>query len=32
MVDMYGNALEIVWTDTGFDMNYMDSMQVHFVP
>ena len=32
MVDMYGNTLEIVWTEEGFDMNYMDSMLMHFVP
>ena len=32
MVNMYGNILEIVWTEEGFDMNYMDSMMMHFVP
>ena len=32
MVDFYGNKLEIVWTEAGFDMNYMDSMLMHFVP
>ena len=32
MVDMYGNTLEIVWTEEGFDMNYMDAMLMHFVP
>ena len=31
-VDFYGSAMEIVWTDAGFDMNYMDSMLMHFVP
>ena len=32
MVDMYGNKLEIVWTEEGFDMNYMDAMLMHFAP
>lgn len=32
MVDMYGNTLEIVWTEEGFDMNYMDAMLMHFAP
>ncbi len=31
-IDMYGTLMEIVWTDKGFDMNYMDSMLMHFVP
>jgi hypothetical protein len=32
VVDYYGNRLEAVWTDEGFDMNYFDSMLMHFVP
>ena len=32
MANFYGNMLEIVWTEEGFDMNYMDSMLMHFVP
>ena len=31
-VDFYGTLMEVVWTDAGFDMNYMDSMLMHFVP
>lgn len=31
-IDLYGTLMEIVWTDKGFDMNYMDSMLMHFVP
>jgi len=31
-IDFYGSAMEVVWTDEGFDMNYMDSMLMHFVP
>ncbi len=31
-IDFYGTLMEIVWTDAGFDMNYMDSMLMHFVP
>lgn len=31
-IDFCGTAMEIVWTDAGFDMNYMDSMLMHFVP
>jgi hypothetical protein len=31
-VNMYGNELEIVWTEEGFDMNYMDAMLMHFAP
>ncbi|MBQ2954919.1 MAG: leucine-rich repeat domain-containing protein [Clostridia bacterium] len=31
-IDFYGTPMEIVWTDKGFDMNYMDSMLMHFVP
>ena len=31
-VDFYGNKLEIIWTEAGFDMNYMDAMLMHFVP
>jgi len=31
-IDFYGTPIEIVWTDAGFDMNYMDSMLMHFVP
>lgn len=32
LVDYYGNTLEAVWTEEGFDMNYFDSMLMHFVP
>ena len=28
----YGNTLEAVWTEEGFDMNYFDSMLMHFAP
>ncbi|MBR6766589.1 MAG: leucine-rich repeat domain-containing protein [Clostridia bacterium] len=31
-IDYYGTKMEIVWTDTGFDMNYFDTMLLHFVP
>ena len=31
-IDFFGTPMEIVWTDKGFDMNYMDSMLMHFVP
>ena len=31
-VDYYGNTLETVWTEEGFDMNYFDAMLMHFVP
>jgi len=31
-VDFYGSLMEIVWTEAGFDMNYMDSMLMHFTP
>ncbi len=31
-IDFYGTPMEIVWTDKGFDMNYMDSMLMHFIP
>ena len=31
-VDMFGTPLEIIWTDAGFDMDYMGSMMMHFVP
>ena len=32
IVDYYGNTLEAVCTDQGFDMNYFDSMLMHFEP
>ena len=32
IVDYYGNILEAVCTEQGFDMNYFDSMLMHFVP
>ena len=32
LVDYYGNTLEAVWTEEGFDMNYFDSMLMHFAP
>ena len=31
-IDFYGTLSEIVWTDAGFDMNYMDAMLMHFIP
>jgi len=31
-VDFYGTLMEVVWTEAGFDMNYMDSMLMHFIP
>ena len=31
LVDFYGNKMEVVWTEEGFDMNYMDSMLMHFI-
>ncbi|MDD6049925.1 MAG: leucine-rich repeat domain-containing protein [Clostridiales bacterium] len=30
-VDYYGTPLAAVWTEAGFDMNYMDAMLMHFV-
>ena len=30
IVDYYGNTLEAVCTEQGFDMNYFDSMLMHF--
>lgn len=32
VVDYYGSKMEAVWTEEGFDMNYFDSMLMHFVP
>ena len=32
LVDYYGTPMEIVWTETGFDMNFFDSMLMHFAP
>ena len=32
LVDYYGSILEAVCTEEGFDMNYFDSMLMHFVP
>ena len=32
IVDYYGNTLEAVCTEQGFDMNYFDSMLMHFEP
>ncbi len=31
-IDYYGTMMEIVWTETGFDMNYFDTMLMHFAP
>lgn len=31
-VDFYGTPHEIIWTETGFDMDYMGSMLMHFIP
>lgn len=30
-VDYYGNSLPIVYTEEGFDMNYFDTMTLHFI-
>jgi len=32
VLDYFGTKMEIVWTDAGFDMNYFDTMMMHFVP
>ena len=32
VIDYYGNPLNAVLTDVGFDMNYFDSMLIHFIP
>lgn len=32
IVDYYGTSLVAVCTEEGFDMNYFDSMLMHFVP
>ncbi|MGN0741630.1 MAG: leucine-rich repeat domain-containing protein [Candidatus Fimadaptatus sp.] len=32
VVDYYGSALNAVFTDEGFDMNYFDAMLMHFLP
>ena len=32
LVDYYGTPMEIEWTETGFDMNFFDSMLMHFAP
>ena len=32
IVDYYGNTLEAVCTEQGFDLNYFDSMLMHFEP
>lgn len=31
VIDYYGNLLEVVWTEDGLDMNYFDTMMMHFV-
>ena len=31
-IDYYGNMLKAVWTDAGFDMDYLGAMLMHFVP
>jgi len=31
-LDYFGTKMEIVWTETGCDMNYFDTMLLHFVP
>jgi len=30
-IDYFGTKMEIVWTENGFDMNYFDTMLMHFV-
>lgn len=32
VIDYYGNSLEAVLTEEGLDMNYFDSMLMHFAP
>jgi len=32
MIDFSGSKMEIVWTETGFEMNYFDTMLMQFVP
>lgn len=32
IIDYYGQPLYLVPTDTGFDMDYFDSMRMHFAP
>lgn len=32
VIDYYGQALYLVPTDKGFDMDYFDSMLMHFAP
>ena len=32
LVDYYGSSMAAVWTEEGFDMNYFDSMLMHFAP
>ena len=32
LVDYYGNILQAVWTEDGFELNYFDSMLMRFVP
>ncbi len=31
-IDYFGTKMEVVWTESGFDMNYFDTMLMHFVP
>ena len=30
LLDYYGTKMEVVWTEAGFDMNYFDTMLLHF--
>ena len=32
LVDYFGTPLTALWTAEGFDLNYFDSMLMHFVP
>ena len=32
IIDYYGTPLPAALTETGFDMNYFDSMLIHFAP
>ena len=32
IIDYYGQPLYLVPTDSGFDMDYFDSMRMHFAP
>jgi len=31
-INYFDMLMEVVWTETGCDMNYFDTMLLHFVP